>query len=603
MKSIALAAALALAVPARSFALMERYDLDSDVDLLADGFFPWFSTGGTQTFSSGVLTMSSSGYNEWIQHDTTSSWFVDVDNARGWIVEARVRIDPTSPSTTGDCGVGFWIMDLTYLFKVRIHPTTVMISHPVSRSYAMDTTDGFHTYTIQGMGTHLWVYVDSVLRIDEPAAGGGGGTAGLSFGDLGGGGTSLSHWDYFMYSTTLDSDMDGDGWTILAGDCDDSDPLVHPGVTTDPCDGIDNDCDSSTPDGSSETWYGTPCDGADVDLCEDGIEACPGGTRGCEDDDLLAPDVCDGIDNDCDPSTLDGSGDPLDGEPCDGDDTDLCAEGAWSCVSGSLECSDTMEETPETCDGIDNDCDASTPDGSDETWYGEPCDGTDPDLCEEGSSVCVSGVRACDDTTGGIDDLCDTLDNDCDPATADGSDEEWLDEPCDGTDTDLCAEGTYSCAGGVQTCSDVSADNAELCNGVDDDCNPATLESMDNDGDGISACGGDCDDGDPAVHPGAEEICDGADQDCDPTTDQDDDGDGYRDCEGDCAPSNAAVHPGAEEVCGDGLDNDCDGLPDFADPECVGTEGESGCGCSLAGGSASPPLAALLLLALVRRRR
>lgn len=38
----------------------------------------------------------------------------------------------------------------------------------------------------------------------------------------------------------------------------------------------------------------------------------------------------------------------------------------------------------------------------------------------------------------------------------------------------------------------------------------------DDDGDGITICGGDCDDSDPARHPGALEICeDGVDQDCD----------------------------------------------------------------------------------------
>jgi hypothetical protein len=39
------------------------------------------------------------------------------------------------------------------------------------------------------------------------------------------------------------TDSDGDGYEVGEGDCDDSDPSVHPGVIVDECDGVDNDCD------------------------------------------------------------------------------------------------------------------------------------------------------------------------------------------------------------------------------------------------------------------------------------------------------------------------------------------------------------------------
>jgi hypothetical protein len=104
------------------------------------------------------------------------------------------------------------------------------------------------------------------------------------------------------------------------------------------------------------------------------------------------------------------------------------------------------------------------------------------------------------------------------------------------------------------------------------------------------ANGDDCDDGDAAVNPGAEEACDGEDNDCDGLVDDDDDslvggadwypdadGDGYGDgfadpvqaCEQpaehtgvdmalDCDDSDDSIYPDADEYC-DGIDHDCDG--------------------------------------------
>lgn len=52
---------------------------------------------------------------------------------------------------------------------------------------------------------------------------------------------------------------------------------------------------------------------------------------------------------------------------------------------------------------------------------------------------------------------------------------------------------------------------------------------------------------------------------------------------GDCDDADPSVHPGAAEVCDDGIDNDCDGLVDAADPACqtgtcdLGAAGDS-CG-------------------------
>ena len=61
------------------------------------------------------------------------------------------------------------------------------------------------------------------------------------------------------------------------------------------------------------------------------------------------------------------------------------------------------------------------------------------------------------------------------------------------------------------------------------------VPSPDADGDGYTVADGDCDDGDPAVNPGASEVCNGFDDDCDGIIDEgfDADGDGVTTCAGD----------------------------------------------------------------------
>ncbi len=137
------------------------------------------------------------------------------------------------------------------------------------------------------------------------------------------------------------------------------------------CDGRDNDCDPSTPDGTDDSSVGVSCDGPDSDLCANGTSACVGGVVTCpatglEHDGIL--DVCDGMDNDCNPATPDGADEPGYGTACDGDDADLCADGMMACVDGAMVCDDSPDSNVETCNGLDDDCNGHIDDGA-----GCPC--------------------------------------------------------------------------------------------------------------------------------------------------------------------------------------------------------------------------------------
>ncbi|MFH1810153.1 MAG: MopE-related protein [Pseudomonadota bacterium] len=334
-----------------------------------------------------------------------------------------------------------------------------------------------------------------------------------------------------------DTDGDGDGCSCLQGDCDDSDNTVRGascvgGARPEICDGKDNDCSPATADGSAESWYHQSCDGTDTDICPEGLFQCTGALKVCDDPNDADPDLCNGLNDDCDPATPDGSGEAWLNQPCDGTDADLCNEGTYACSGGVQTCSDPNDADPDLCNAIDDDCNPATANGSAEAWYGQACDGPDTDLCAEGVFQCTGSAQTCSDTTGNSVELCDAIDNDCDgsnnedwpslgsscdgtdsdlcsngtvvclangtgtrcneslsfvdrcngqdedcnPATADGSAEAWYNQPCDGTDADLCPEGTYSCSAGSQACSDPNDADPDVCNGVDDDCNPATAD-------------------------------------------------------------------------------------------------------------------------------
>ncbi|MBW2730845.1 MAG: DUF4114 domain-containing protein [Deltaproteobacteria bacterium] len=284
-----------------------------------------------------------------------------------------------------------------------------------------------------------------------------------------------------------------------------------------------------------------------------------------------AAEVCNGVDDNCNGTA----------------DENLFRACASACGGGEEQCSFTNDNDPsndwmgctapvpalfETCNGLDDDCNGEI----DEGLVGSPCVSSEQcvgtTLCQSGGWVCDAPARTAE--------VCDGIDNDCN-GTADDN----VTRPC-----------SSACGTGVESCNfsaDGNAANdwagctarepvAELCNGLDDDCNNAI-----DDGLGSSTCtapsgctgtrtcqGGRwvCD----APAPQAE-ICDGVDNNCNGQIDED----VTRSCTSICGTGMEACDPNntgswincsapqpVTEIC-NGKDDDCDGAIDNG----VGTDG------------------------------
>ncbi len=391
------------------------------------------------------------------------------------------------------------------------------------------------------------------------------------------------------------------------------------------------DCETGVqmcPMGATQNCYVADTSTLGKGECRQGYQVCKQGFwSACKDMIGPFPEICDGLDNDCDGQTDENN--PGGASSCNViEEAGQCRSGTQVCTSGRLTCISIQGPEPEVCDGIDNDCDNAIDDGFNKQTCGVG-------ECFRLLDTCVNGVPQppCDAGTGTAE-VEDGKDNNCNGIVDEGF-------PCTGArsiypssrqlpDGGMMTQLIMPCRNGTQMCNPdggwgpvfgAVVPKPEECNGFDDDCDgqfdneAATLNQIGRSRCGIGECKRSvydcrgnrllgCDAGAPS-----EEICDGKDNNCNGTLDEQcscrlgeerlcytgpsptrDAGvchGGKRSCvDGGYTRCLGEVKPSAE-YC-NGFDDDCDGV---IDEMCLpdaggGTGGGSGGGSGTAGGSA-----------------
>lgn len=324
--------------------------------------------------------------------------------------------------------------------------------------------------------------------------------------------------------TCIDNDKDGYCKNIPGSkgviDCNDNSKEVFPG-NPEVCDGLDNDCDGNKDDGLTP-----PKCSKQSGVCSGALKTC-GGSKGwlpCSDADYLKHSSeyesketkCDNKDNDCD-----GNRDV--GCVCKAGDTRSCGSDVGTCKKGTQRCENGVWST--ACSGEVKPTAESCSDSLDNNCDGAVNEGCSCNYLNKATGVCKSSKNdskgVCLKPSGyNTLEICgDNLDNNCNGYTDEGCPCSYLNKA-----TGVCKNAKRDTKG---ACAKPTGYNAsEVCtDALDNNCNGVLNENCQcnylNKSKGVCATAifnslGVC--AKPSKY-GAE-VCDGVDNDCDGSTDE-----------------------------------------------------------------------------------
>ncbi len=281
------------------------------------------------------------------------------------------------------------------------------------------------------------------------------------------------------------------GYVDNNGDCNDTNPAMHP-AATEICNSLDDNCNGLIDEGLALTTYYQDADSDGYGTSSVSKAACakPTGyvaaSGDCDDTKAAihpnAQEICDNVDNNCGGGTDEG---------CDDDNDDYCDAAmvkapvqVTTCKSTATlamlgdDCDDTKASVhpgaPEVCgSGVDSNCDGQVGIAPPQSCYSGPAGTAGVGICKAGTQICLSGVWGfcAGQVMPGVE-TCNGADDDCDGSTDEGNPGGGL--ACVTGASGVCAAGMSNCVSGALVCTQNVAASAETCNGQDDDCDGAT---------------------------------------------------------------------------------------------------------------------------------